>query len=459
MRPVLAYGTVRGTVRDGVSNAVLAGATITVVEAAKSFISYPTGKYGYSPTTAGAYTLHVTAFGYAPADVSVNIVNGVNLVRDIVLQPLPSVTLSGVVRRALDSAPLQYASVTVTGTNFKATADAAGAYSIASVPQGNYTVIAELPGYAPASSSLSVVNSGTATRDFALTAATFYDNAETNLGWTLGVLGDNATTGIWIRANPVGSQNGTAQPEDDHSPAPSDVTCFVTANGPVGGSVGAADVDNGKTTLLSPTFNMSATTDPELVWWQWYYDAVNSNSIADTLLVDLSGDNGVTWKRVEALATTHNFWERVQVRVLDYLTPTSTMRMRVVAADLGAGDIVEAAIDDIEFYPAALVTNAPDPAPMPGASPLSVVVAGAMPSRGPSQVRFTLAQQAPVAAQVYDMAGRLVRSLGVKVYAPGSHPLGWDGRYTAGRQAPAGVYQLRLSTPGAVQSARLVRFD
>ena len=36
-------------------------------------------------------------------------------------------------------------------------------------------------------------------------------------GWTAGVPGDDATTGIWVRADPVGT---AAQPEDDHTPTP-----------------------------------------------------------------------------------------------------------------------------------------------------------------------------------------------------------------------------------------------
>ncbi len=458
LRPVLSYGTVRGVVRDGTTNAPISGVSITIAETGKTMTSYPTtGKYGFSPTTAGTYSLHATAFGYSPLDIQVTAVTGVHMLQDLVMTPLPSVTLSGVVRRAGDSAPLAYTTVSVNGTLLAATTDGAGAYNIARVPQGDYTITAELPGYAPSFAALSVVSSGTATRDFLLSAAAYYDNVETTTGWTLGVVGDNATTGQWIRAKPIGTLNGTAQPDSDHSPAPSDSICFVTGNGPVGGGVGAADVDNGKTTLLSPTLNMSGVADPLLVWWQWYYNQSASGN--DTLQVDLSNDNGVTWKRVEALNVAHNFWERIQVRVQDFLTPSSTMRLRVVAADLNPGGIVESAIDDIEFYSSVLVTSTPNPGSTPGAGALTVTAGGPIPTRGLSQVFFTLAQRAPVAAQVFDMAGRMVRSLGVTLYPAGSHRLSWDGLSDAGRSVSAGVYQLRLSVPGTVQTARWVRLD
>ena len=40
------------------------------------------------------------------------------------------------------------------------------------------------------------------------------DDMEVDLGWTVGQIGDTATTGIWTRVDPVGT---AAQPEDDHS--------------------------------------------------------------------------------------------------------------------------------------------------------------------------------------------------------------------------------------------------
>ncbi|MCE2883265.1 MAG: choice-of-anchor B family protein, partial [Planctomycetaceae bacterium] len=80
------------------------------------------------------------------------------------------------------------------------------------------------------------------------------DTFEAATGWTGGVAGDTATSGVWVRVDPVAT---TAQPEDDHTAAPGTL-CWITGNGVVGGAAGAADVDAGVTTLLSPVFNMGA---------------------------------------------------------------------------------------------------------------------------------------------------------------------------------------------------------
>src|SRR5262249_19559062 len=89
-----------------------------------------------------------------------------------------------------------------------------------------------------------------------VTTVLFHD-METDQGWTVGAPGDAATTGVWIRAVPVGSvENGIqVQPALDHTPDPGTM-CFVTGNAAASTDpIGTADVDGGATTLLSPVFS------------------------------------------------------------------------------------------------------------------------------------------------------------------------------------------------------------
>src|SRR5690606_18602276 len=74
------------------------------------------------------------------------------------------------------------------------------------------------------------------------------DDFQTDKGWTVGSPQDNATTGRWNRMVP---QATDAQPGSDHTPGAGTI-CWVT-DGNAGSSVGAFDVDNGQTTLTSPT--------------------------------------------------------------------------------------------------------------------------------------------------------------------------------------------------------------
>jgi len=174
----------------------------------------------------------------------------------------------------------------------------------------------------------------------------FSDGFETSLGWTVGAAGDDATTGIWVRANP----NGTAaQPEDDHT-APPGTLCFFTGQGPAGGSVGESDVDGGKTTLVSPTLNLSAVDNPQISYWRWYSNTQGGTPGADVFVVQVSGNGGASWTNVETVGPTGpeagGGWFKHQFKVADFVVPTANVKVRFVASDEGSGSVVEAAVDD-----------------------------------------------------------------------------------------------------------------
>ncbi|MDG2150471.1 MAG: choice-of-anchor B family protein [Planctomycetota bacterium] len=177
-------------------------------------------------------------------------------------------------------------------------------------------------------------------------ALALFQNMQSNQGWTSGAPGDNATTGIWERGNPIGSG---PQAEDDHSPGGTD--CWFTGQGSPGGSIGENDVDGGSTTLLSPVMDLSDLTEPNISYWRWYVNTFPGSPDADDVFfADISNDGGSTWTNVETLDPTMHeqagAWIRSSFRVADYVKPTSSVRMRFVASDLNNGSIVEAALDD-----------------------------------------------------------------------------------------------------------------
>jgi choice-of-anchor B domain-containing protein len=187
------------------------------------------------------------------------------------------------------------------------------------------------------------------------TIVAFNDDFETNQGWVSGATGDTATGGLWIRVNPNGTE---AQTEDDHTSG-SGVTCWVTGQGAVGGAASAADVDGGRTTLTSPTLNLSGLANPIIRYWRWYSNDWSSaqissglNTMADVFRVDVSNNNGNTWVNVETVGPSGldciGGWIFHQFRVVDYVVPSAQIKMRYVAEDAGVGSIVEAAIDDFQ---------------------------------------------------------------------------------------------------------------
>ena len=169
------------------------------------------------------------------------------------------------------------------------------------------------------------------------------DDAQVALGWKLGVPGDNATSGLWVRAAPIGTiyQNQLVNPDTDATPAPG-TNCYVTGNG--GGAAGNDDVDNGVTTLVSPAFDLSAVGPARLSYARWF--AIPS-APDDVFSAYLSNDDGQNWTLLETL-THDNHWVRSEFQVTDVLPQTARMRLRFVASDLGQGSLVEAGIDDLE---------------------------------------------------------------------------------------------------------------
>lgn len=169
------------------------------------------------------------------------------------------------------------------------------------------------------------------------------DDMETDLGWTVGAPGDTATTGVWERGDPQGTES---QPEDDHTPGGTD--CWVTG-APSGGSNGANDIDGGATTLTSPRLDASGSGDAELVYWRWYSNDRGASPNADAMLVEISGDDGATWTTLETVTENEYVWTQARFRVSDYVTPSDTLRVRFVASDLAEGSLVEAAVDDLRI--------------------------------------------------------------------------------------------------------------
>ncbi len=79
------------------------------------------------------------------------------------------------------------------------------------------------------------------------------------------------------------------------------------------------------------------------------------------------------------------------------------------------------------------------------------------PFRVATTVRFDLASRARVDLRVFDVAGRVVRTLTAgRVLEAGRHDVAWDGRDDAGRAVGAGLYFYRLDAGALRETRRMV---
>jgi hypothetical protein len=290
-------------------------------------------------------------------------------------------------------------------------------------------------------------DSYTASVDLFLMVGPWFDSVESDLAWVIGLPDDDAGSGHWERVDPNGTvyESQPVQPEDDHTPDPGQI-CFVTGNASVGGTAGENDVDGGRTTLISPVFNMVDATSATLSYWRWYTNDLGNSPGEDYWSVDVSAD-GVDWVQLEHTMASDNSWSEHGFDLGSYIPFTDAVRFRFIAADEGNGSLVEAAVDDITV---SIIR-----APLTGVGEtaagdeyrLKLDPCVPNPMNPSTMIAFELPAAGPVTLSVYDVSGRLVRTLlSGDAIAAGPHTLYWDGRNRRGRQAASGVYFVSLQT-------------
>ncbi|MBI4363958.1 MAG: choice-of-anchor B family protein [Candidatus Latescibacteria bacterium] len=498
------YGIVRVSVVDG-GGFPVSGADVTALGEPDSSRTQAAGavRLALSP---GSHTLRVRKFGYKDTVATVFVTKGLLSLFDVTLQAEPVATVSGIVRRDSDSAPLGGADLTLELTPLAEESAADGTYGIAGVPGGVYTLSCERPGFAPIERLTAVQSGVDRTADFSLLPAAWYDSCDTDKGWSLSAAGDNAFAGLWVRADPVGTsgsalaasrlpsarlaaarlprpgqagglaaqawqpaalaqlaaqhpepgeggfESGPIAPEDDHTPGAGGF-CFVTGNGAPGGNPEDSDVDGGKTTLTTPPLDLAAMTDPTVHFARWYY--MNSPGEPDSFVIDLSGD-GVSWVTARSIIASDPAWRHETIHIRDYITPTTTTRVRFTAQDQGVGGIIEAGVDDFSAYDAALLPSGVEAGRSPASPRLSVSSPRPNPASGNTSMTLSPGPARSARVAVYDLQGRLVKTLFHGLVAGVPLNITWDGRDVAGKEVSSGVYWLRAEGDGRSQTRKLV---
>lgn len=196
------------------------------------------------------------------------------------------------------------------------------------------------------------------------------EDFDVNYGaWSEGVAGDDATTGMWEVAIPVGSYftpgdlSTVVQPGTQHTTGGS--YCAVTQNAPsVTSALGTNDVDGGHSTLETPNYDLTGYANPIFTYYRWYINNPPSgaNPSNDYWEVMISNDGGSTWSYIERTNVSDKSWRRFAYRVTDYVTLTANVKMRFIVDDsiitgatLNGGSLVEAGIDDVYLYEQANV--------------------------------------------------------------------------------------------------------
>jgi trimeric autotransporter adhesin len=172
----------------------------------------------------------------------------------------------------------------------------------------------------------------------------FFDNFETDLGWTRNASGtDTATTGLWERGDPEATNDSGAK---QLGTTVSGVNDLVTGR-LAGASAGVHDLDGGVTTIRSPAITLPSTGTLTLSFSYYLAHGTNS-STADFLRVSVVG--ATTTQVFQELGGTENdngVWATTSANISAFAG--QTVRILIEAADASTASLVEAAVDDVRI--------------------------------------------------------------------------------------------------------------
>ncbi len=458
-----------------------AGFRVRLVSQGDSLVTPADGVVAFAPTP-GSHSVEVSRFGYFTQVVPASVALGESDTLRITMVAKPAATFSGVVRDAATLLPLEDAQVVLPQWGLHDHTNAGGGYALPAIPDDEYQVEVGRPGYVPFA-HLRRIGPGYDSEDYLLQPTALWHEFEAADGWFQGFASDNATTGQWVRVEPLGTGvpqrapghdrataasrvprgpaepnheghetdgavPGDVQPEYDRSPF--GTLCWVTGQGSTPSSIGEADVDNGRTSLLSPYFDVTGMSQPTFGAWTWFY--TSTPNTADYLRVYVNANGSPNWVLAYEIRETRNHWTEIAVPVLPLLPGATSFRVRFTAADSAGGSIVEAAVDDAAVYDAAIPTvSAGTPARLSLASPWP------NPARGAVSFEVSLPRAGELEAEVLDVSGRVVRTLDHRVAEAGVRRIVWDGRDALGREAAPGLYLVRVRGAGEARTARVVR--
>ena len=282
----------------------------------------------------------------------------------------------------------------------------------------------------------------------------FVEEMEFDTTWRVGSAEEEtASSGNWERADPEATaySGQPLQPEDDHTAAGTD--CWVTGAA-AGAYVGANDVDGGRTVVYSPRFDLQGAADVMIGYWRYFTDDQAQGPQDGLWLVEITNDDGASWSDVENTSDGNPAWVEVGFALADYFAVPGIVQMRFTAGDETPTAITEALLDDFTLSAIFDLTSTDDEFAVSFVTELGQNHPNPFNPR--TAIKFSLEQASPVSLQVFDLNGRVVKTLADGSMAAGGHEVVWNGQDENGSSLASGVYFYRLQAEGRTMNRRMV---
>ncbi len=494
------YGAVAGVVVDDVTGAPVAGATVELQGSPVTVTTDADGGYRLN-APAGPATVMVSSFGYEDGSEVYEVPAGDEISPELRLVPLPTVQLSGTVYGPGDAVPgadpTAGAVIEVVGTPLPVSVTTAdGAWSYALPLAAEYTVRASLPGQGAVEQVLPA--QGDHRCDLylrAVAADNFESGALDAFAWTFAgeaeweITDQDAQEGQFsARSGELGGSETSILRLDVDIAAEGEMSFWVKTQG--SGTLafwdGFATIESWDDAAQWTLFTYPVTAGDHT--FRWRYSTTSNGGSSDRGFLDLvtlPGGEAPAPRAVPCPAqltaeVARDGQTTVDLLVLNQGVEDLAWTAAATAPWLGlagAGGtlapagftLVEVAIDAAGLpegqHTAEVVLTSNDPDNPTLVVPLSLTVGtttgvesapqalallGAVPNpfNPQTMVRFSLPAEQHVRLDIYDVQGRLVRTLVDGVRPAGTGEARWDGRDRTGRGVASGTYFARLQAGG-----------
>lgn len=292
--------------------------------------------------------LHMFTQGQADRMRAVLQTSRLSIQNSLACTDLTPISYSGIVYDMRSNQPVANAKVLLDGVvDVEVSTNGAGQFTANNLYEGYYDIYVGKWGYLTHQVGVDYfITSSSAPLQAYIMPGHYYDDFVMDFGWTTQ---SAASSGNWERGVPQGTISGADLSNPDRDVLPDfALSCYMTGNG--GGAPTNSDVDNGKVTLISPTFDPTAQSETRLNYYRWYFNqGTGGNPADDDMVIKVNnGTNTVILETITAAEANTNSWKFKSYRLADYISLTADMRFIVEVQDKLTGSLTEGAIDKFE---------------------------------------------------------------------------------------------------------------